>query len=100
MVTLAVQVELLPLLSVTVRVTVLEPTLEQLKLVGVAEVLAMPQASLAVRVTFWLPRVLQLNALGVAESVGGLVQLSLEPPSTSEAVIEAVPPAFTWMVMF
>ena len=46
MVTLLVQVELLPLLSVTVNVTVFEPTLEQVKLVGLAARLAMPQASL------------------------------------------------------
>ena len=44
-VTLLVQVELLPLLSVTVKVTVLAPIFEQLKLVGLAARLAMPQAS-------------------------------------------------------
>src|SRR5216683_1455616 len=44
-VTVAVQVELLPLLSVTVRVTVLTPTLVQSKLVWLRLRLAMPQAS-------------------------------------------------------
>ena len=42
----AVQVLTLPLLSVTVKVEVLPPTLAQLKLVGDALRLAMPQASL------------------------------------------------------
>ena len=44
-VTLLVQVELLPLLSVTVSVTVFEPIFEQVKLVGLADKLAIPQAS-------------------------------------------------------
>src|SRR6266581_1371595 len=44
-VTVAVQMELLPLLSVTVRVTVLTPTLVQSKLVWLRLRLAMPQAS-------------------------------------------------------
>ena len=44
-VTVAVQVELLPLLSVTVRVTVLVPTLLTTKLVLSRLRLAMPQAS-------------------------------------------------------
>ena len=50
-----------------------------------------PLPSVAVRVTFWLPRVLQLNAFGVTERVGVPEQLSLEPPSTSDAVMEAAP---------
>src|SRR6266571_2359923 len=45
-VTVAVQMELLPLLSVTVRVTVLAPMLVQSKLVWLRLRLAMPQASL------------------------------------------------------
>ena len=44
-VTLLVQVLVLPLLSVTLKVTVFEPTLLQVKLVGLAAKLAMPQAS-------------------------------------------------------
>jgi hypothetical protein len=46
MVTVPLQVLLLPLTSVTVKTTVLAPTLAQVKLVGVALMLAMPQASL------------------------------------------------------
>ena len=44
-VTVAVQVEVLPLLSVTVKVTVLAPTLAQVKLLGDTDSVAMPQAS-------------------------------------------------------
>jgi len=40
------QVDVLPLLSVTVKVTVLAPTFEQLKLVLEATKVAIPQASL------------------------------------------------------
>ena len=56
----AVQVETLPLLSVTVKVELFAPTLVQLKVVGVALRLAM-------------------------------LQLSLLPPSISDAVILALP---------
>ena len=45
-VTVELQVDVLPLLSVTVKVTVLAPTLEQLKLVLEATKEAIPQASL------------------------------------------------------
>jgi len=45
-VTVAVQVEEFPFTSVTVRVTVLAPTFEQLKLVLLNERLAIPQLSL------------------------------------------------------
>src|SRR5207249_1350425 len=45
-VTVLVQVEALPLASVTVRVTVLGPTLPQVKLLGLTLREAMPQASL------------------------------------------------------
>ena len=45
-VTVAVQVETFPLTSVTVRVEVLAPTFEQLKVVGVAFNVAIAQLSL------------------------------------------------------
>src|SRR5258707_1338100 len=45
-VTVAVQEALLPLLSVTVRVTVLGPAVAQVKLFGLTLIEAMPQASL------------------------------------------------------
>src|SRR5258708_13183944 len=45
-VTVLLQVETLPLLSVTVRVTVLGPTLAQVKLFGLTLLDARPQASL------------------------------------------------------
>lgn len=45
-VTVAVQVEEFPFTSVTVSVTVLAPTLEQLNEVGATVTLAMPQLSL------------------------------------------------------
>jgi hypothetical protein len=44
-VTVALQVETLPFTSVTVRITVLAPTLEQLKLLFEIVVLAIPQLS-------------------------------------------------------
>jgi hypothetical protein len=44
-VTVALQVALFPLLSVTVKVTVLNPTFEQLNVEGLTVILAIPQAS-------------------------------------------------------
>ena len=68
-VTVAVQLELLPLLSVTVSVTVLAPTSEQVKPEVLTVLVSMPQAS-------------------------------VEPPSTSAAVMVAEPLASRSMVMF
>ena len=68
-VTTAVQLEVLPLASVTVSTTLLAPTLEQSKLETSMVVEAIPQAS-------------------------------LEPPSTSAAVMEALPLASNCTVMF
>src|SRR6266516_4297258 len=53
-VTVAVQVEVLPLLSVTVRVTVLVPILPQSKLVWLRRRLAMPEASV-LPLSSWTP---------------------------------------------
>src|ERR1043165_3315501 len=149
-VTVAVQLSLLPLLSVTVKVTVFGPTLAQVKVSGLTLREAIPQASLEplstsdaamvawpvasrlivifwhlatgltlsstvtvleqlelfplastrVRVTVLGPTLAQVKALGLTLREAMPQAASLEPLSTSAAVLRAWPVASSCTVIF